>query len=181
MSYWLVHKRKYTQNWIWISFSLFHSRENVLLIILRKCFQFSFLISLRIIKTDLQTHHIHGAQRPCRGEYLLYVQFKPLSKLFNVTGCRMTSFQWKRPRNEYKATASSGTHWIPRAVGSHCPSGFFLHLMADNNKKNNACWFLKPSPDIQNKAAWKVKKTCVINMSLDLPSFDCIPQMFPSK
>lgn len=48
MSCGFVHERKYTVNWIWIPFSLIHSRENVLLIILRKCFQFRLLISVRI-------------------------------------------------------------------------------------------------------------------------------------
>lgn len=113
MRYWILYKRKYALNWIWIPFSLLYSRD-VSLIILRKCFQFSFLISLRIIKTDLQTHCFHGALRPCRGEYLLYVQFKLLSKLFNITDGGMTSFRGNCPRNESEAAESSGTGGAPR-------------------------------------------------------------------
>lgn len=133
-------KKTNALNWIWIPLSLLYSRD-VSLIILRKCFQFSFLISLRIIKTDLQTHCFHGALRPGRGEYLLYVQFKLLSKLFNVTHCGMTSFRENRPKNESEAAESSGTDGAP-----HHPSG----IPPPSQSPRNSTLPFKTSPDIQN-------------------------------
>lgn len=144
MSYWILYKSKYALNWIWIPFSLLYSRD-VSLIILRKCFQFSFLISLRIIKTDLQTHCFHGARRPCGGEYLLYVQLKLLSKLFNITHCGMTSFRENCPkwvwssRVQWHRRGSSSPIRYPSTILKPKKLHFFCPLKLPLMSKTNVC------------------------------------------
>lgn len=163
MSYWILYKRKYALNWIWIPFSLFYSRD-VWLIILRKCFQFSFLISLRIIKTDLQTHCFRGALRPCRGEYLLYVQFKLLSKLFyDDLVQRKLPQKWVwGSRVQWHRRGSSSPIRYPSTILKPKKQHFFCPLKRPLISKTNVC-----------------KVTC--HKHEPGSSFDSTSQMFPSN